>query len=59
MISRSLTLKPLETLIWVADLGSFRKAAAHLNTTQPNISTRIAGLEATLGTALMRRCRLD
>ena len=55
MISRSLTLKQLEALIWVADLGSFRKAAAHLNTTQPNISTRIAGLEATLGTALMRR----
>lgn len=55
MISRSLTLKQLEALIWVADLGSFRKAAAHLNTTQPNISTRIAGLEATLGTPLMRR----
>ena len=55
MISRSLTLKQLEALIWVADLGSFRKAAAHLNTTQPNISTRIAGLEATLGAPLMRR----
>ena len=55
MISRSLTLKQLEALVWVADLGSFRKAAAHLNTTQPNISTRIAGLEATLGTPLMRR----
>jgi DNA-binding transcriptional LysR family regulator len=55
MISRSLNLKQLEALIWVADLGSFRKAAAHLNTTQPNISTRIARLEAALGTPLMRR----
>jgi len=55
MISRSLTLKQLEALVWVADLGSFRNAAAHLNTTQPNISTRIAGLEAALGTPLMRR----
>ncbi len=55
MISNTLTLKQLEALIWVADLGGFRKAAAHLNTTQPNISTRIAGLEAALGVSLMRR----
>ncbi|MDB9809063.1 LysR family transcriptional regulator, partial [Yoonia sp.] len=39
MISSAFTLKQLEALIWVADLGSFRKAAAHLNTTQPNISS--------------------
>lgn len=55
MISRVLSFKQLEALIWVADLGSFRKAAQHLNTTQPNISSRIAGLEATLGVALMQR----
>ena len=41
MISNALTLKQLEALIWVADLRSFRKAAHHLNTTQPNISSRI------------------
>ena len=55
MIGNTFTLKQLEALIWVADLGSFRKAAAHLNTTQPNISARIAGMEATLGTTLMLR----
>ncbi len=55
MIGGNLTLKQLEALIWVADLGSFRGAAEHLNTTQPNISARIAGLEAALGVALMER----
>jgi DNA-binding transcriptional LysR family regulator len=49
------TLKQLEALIWVADLGSFRKAADRLNTTQPNISARIAGLEALLNVTLMER----
>lgn len=55
MIGHIFTLKQLEALVWVADLGSFRKAAAHLNTTQPNISTRIAGLETSLGVVLMLR----
>lgn len=49
------TLKQLEALVWVADLGSFRRAAERLNTTQPNISTRIASLEALLGVTLMER----
>lgn len=48
-------LKQLEALVWVADLGSFRKAGERLNTTQPNISARIAALEATLGVKLMNR----
>ncbi|SHF17917.1 DNA-binding transcriptional regulator, LysR family [Litoreibacter ascidiaceicola] len=55
MLGNTFTLKQLEALVWVADLGSFRKAAQHLNTTQPNISSRIASLEATLGTILMQR----
>jgi len=55
MIGHILTLKQLEALVWVVDLGSFRKAAEHLNTTQPNISARIAGLETTLGIVLMSR----
>ena len=49
------SLKQLEALIWVGDLGSFRKAADRLNTTQPNISARIAGLETLLGVRLMER----
>ncbi|MDF3415513.1 LysR family transcriptional regulator [Sulfitobacter sp. M57] len=55
MIGHHLTLKQLEALVWVADLGSFRKAAHHLNTTQPNISARIASLESALGLPLMLR----
>ncbi len=51
----SLTLKQLESFVWVADLGSFRAAAERLHTTQPNISARIAGIEATLGVTLMER----
>ena len=39
----------------MADLGSFRKAADRLNTTQPNISARIAALESALDLSLMHR----
>lgn len=51
----NIKLKQLETFVLVADLGSFRKVADRLNTTQPNISARIASLENTLGTVLMER----
>ena len=49
------SLKQLEAFIWVADLGSFRQAAERLNTTQPNISSRIAKLEEALNVSLMER----
>lgn len=39
----------------MADLASFRRAAKRLHTTQPNVSSRIASLEAALGVALMER----
>ncbi len=48
-------LKHIEAFVTVADLGSFRRAAERLNTTQPNISNRIAQLEAELGLVLMER----
>lgn len=51
----SITLKQLEAFVWVADLGSFRAAAERLNTTQPNISARIATLETALNVTLMER----
>lgn len=51
----NLNLKQLETFIWVADLGSFKRAAERLNTTQPNISSRISSLEKALGVSLMER----
>ena len=50
-----LNLKQLEAFVWVADLQGFRRAAERLNTTQPNISARIAALEEALGTTLMTR----
>ncbi len=49
------TLKQFETFVWVAALGSFRRTAEKLNTTQPNISVRISGLEASLGVKLFDR----
>ena len=51
----SFNIKQLETFLWVATLGSFRKAADRLNTTQPAVSSRIAGLEEALGVKLFER----
>lgn len=48
-------LKQLEAFVQVADQGSFRRAAERLNTTQPNISARIAALEERTGSRLMER----
>ena len=50
-----MNFKRLETFIWVATLGSFRKAAERQHTTQPAISTRIAALEEELGVKLFER----
>ncbi|WP_163266858.1 LysR family transcriptional regulator [Chelativorans alearense] len=48
-------IKQLETFLWVSTLGSFRKAAHRLNTTQPAVSARIASLEKALGIQLFER----
>lgn len=45
----------LETLLWIARLGTFGAAAERLNTTQPAISARIRELEGNLGVRLFRR----
>lgn len=50
-----ITLKNLETFIWVVRLGGFGHAAKRLNTTQSSVSQRIALLEGTLGTPLLER----
>lgn len=55
MINSKITLKHLEAFVCVVDIGSFRKAAAVLGTTQPNISNRISSLEESLGVVLMYR----
>lgn len=55
MIKSQFTLKQLEAFVLVVDTGTFRKAAAALGTTQPNVSARIASLEKSLDVVLMHR----
>jgi DNA-binding transcriptional LysR family regulator len=43
------TLKQLEALHWIAELGSFDRAAAQLGTTQSTVSKRIQQLETEFG----------
>ena len=52
---RRLSLTNLETLCWIARLGSFTAAAQRLNTTQPAISGRVRELEQSLRVQLFRR----
>ncbi|MGH1371665.1 LysR family transcriptional regulator [Planktotalea sp.] len=55
MIKSQITLKQLEAFAFVVDTGTFRAAASTLGTTQPNISARIAALEAALDVTLLIR----
>jgi DNA-binding transcriptional LysR family regulator len=50
-----ITLKQLEALDWIAQLGTFERAAAKLNTTQSAISKRVHELETSTGLALFDR----
>lgn len=50
-----LTLKQLEAFCWIAELGSFDRAARKLNTTQSAISKRIKDLEAMSSAPLFDR----
>ncbi|EFH10635.1 LysR family transcriptional regulator [Teichococcus cervicalis] len=50
-----ITLKQIEALHWIAELGSFERAAARLGTTQSTISKRIQQLEAAFGRPLFDR----
>lgn len=45
----------IETLLWIARLGTFSAAAERLNTSQPAISARIREIEQQLGVQLFRR----
>ena len=54
-IGRRLKLQDLHVLMAVVQAGSMRKAAAHLNTTQPSISRSIAELEDAVGVPLLDR----
>jgi DNA-binding transcriptional LysR family regulator len=48
-------IRNLETFVKVAELESFHAAAKVLKATQPTVSSRVAALEADLGTSLFRR----
>src|SRR5680860_452071 len=50
-----MNFKQLEAFVWVATMGSFRRTAERLHTTQPNISVRISRLEDILGVKLFER----
>lgn len=52
---KRLAIYHLETLLWIARLGTFRAAAERLNTTQPAISARVREIEERLGVAVFRR----
>jgi DNA-binding transcriptional LysR family regulator len=52
---RRLSLLNLETLCWIARLGTFTAAAERLNTTQPAISKRVKELEQTVRVPLFQR----
>ena len=56
-IERRLKLQNLHVLLTVVQAGSMIKAAARLNTGQPNISRSIAELEHALGVRLLERHR--
>lgn len=49
------TLKQLETIYWIANLGTFERAALKLNTTQSAVSKRIQELEMAVGAELFDR----
>ncbi|WP_425101963.1 LysR substrate-binding domain-containing protein [Tropicibacter sp. S64] len=51
------TLRQMEYIVTVHQLGSFSLAAAKLNVSQPSLSTQLATVEADLGVRLFERSR--
>lgn len=54
-IDKGAGLRELRALVAVADLGSFRRAAAELGYTQSSVSHQVASLERALGSQLFSR----
>ncbi len=50
-----MTFDQIQTFLWVARLGGFRKAAERMNLSQPAVSTRISNLEQELRVSLFER----
>jgi DNA-binding transcriptional LysR family regulator len=55
LIKSGLDLRQLRAVLAIADLGSFRRAAAELGYTQSALSHQVAALEAALGWPLFHR----
>src|ERR1700756_2581647 len=54
---RSLNLDQVQTLVTIADLGTFAAAARALHLAAPTVSLHVSELEARLGTMLIERGR--
>lgn len=50
-----MTFDQIQTFLWVARLGGFRKAAERMHLSQPAVSTRISNLEQELSVSLFER----
>lgn len=50
-----ITIKQMEALYWISELGTFARAASKLHTTQSAISKRVQELEAAVGVDLFDR----
>ncbi|WP_432767227.1 LysR family transcriptional regulator [Rossellomorea marisflavi] len=48
-------INQLEAFVHVVRLGSYSKAARHLNLSQPTISIRVQGIEKMIGGSLFQR----
>jgi len=48
-------MRGLEAFLWIAEFGSFRLAATHLNISQTAVSHRVSKFEQTLGVRLFTR----
>src|SRR5580704_958145 len=57
MAEERLTTRQLESVVAVADHGSFRRAAAALGFSQPALSAQVQAAEAALGIQLFERDR--
>ncbi|CAN5389312.1 LysR family transcriptional regulator [soil metagenome] len=55
MRARQFSIATLDTICWIARLGSFTAAAERLHTTQPAISARVRELEAAIGVKIFQR----
>lgn len=54
-----MNFKQLEAFYWLTKLHSYQRVADHICLTQPAVSARISGLEATLGAQLVDRSASD